>query len=383
MKQNILGLDVGKASAVGYCLDSLPTDISRHWKKLKALDFYTLKCDRSGFDQLHAIAPSAIALEPTGTHYSTFWSRIAESLGIEVLWVGHVEVRHYRLSHKLPSKNDRADAYALACYGLTHQFDPGRFGSFDVETVELRQTLMELQSIYRFQTGLINRTRQQLSHEFPEAAYKKSEFALWRWLAGEEVGYYDRLHEASIVRDVGLDVSPFTRGLAQQIVHLKKMEVEAEFYLQRLLDWDGFASYKEVFDRFGFGDRLSAAILVNTYPIERFSQWDGSRSRWNSKAFKLKLGMGLIEQSSGDKVYFAPGGSVMCRKLFYLWAVTRIASPINRPDGDLAQDAIAYYERLKVEMPSKQLARLRLCKIAARSSRVLFRELLAATKVNA
>jgi hypothetical protein len=382
MKQNILGLDVGKASAVAFALDVLPGNISRFWKTLKSSDFYDLKCDRSGMQQLQAIAPSSLVLEPTGTHYSLFWVKAAEYLQIDLLWVGHLEVRHYRLSHRLPSKNDRSDAYALACYGVQHAVDPDRFVHFERETVSLRSALLELQSLHRIQVPIINRLRQQLAHEFPEAASKKSEVALWRWLSGESVGYYDRLYKTSVSRELDLELSSFTSGLARELVGLKSLERNTEEKLSLLLSAPCFQSYKQVFDRFGFGDRLSAAILVHSYPIERFGEWHGSTRCWNVKAFKLKLGMGLIEYSSGEKKTFAPGGSTLCRKLLYLWAVIRIASPVRRPEGDLAQDAVVYYEKLKLEMPSKQLARLRLCKVAARSCRVLFKELIQVTQSN-
>lgn len=55
-------------------------------------------------------------LEPTGNHYSRVWAQIIESLGIKILWVGHIELRRYRGGKNLPNKSDEADALAMAAY---------------------------------------------------------------------------------------------------------------------------------------------------------------------------------------------------------------------------------------------------------------------------
>ena len=117
---------------------------------------------------LVALKPDAVVMEPTGVHYSKLPAIVCEAEGIEVLWVGHREVKNYRMSNRLPNKNDLADAFALASYGQLHYGKSEFFLQPALkETERIREIYLELGSLNRIQSPLINRIRQQLAHEFP------------------------------------------------------------------------------------------------------------------------------------------------------------------------------------------------------------------------
>ncbi|MCV3213451.1 hypothetical protein OGM63_07905 [Plectonema radiosum NIES-515] len=59
------------------------------------------------------------------------------------------------------------------------------------------------------------------------------------------------------------------------------------------------------------------------------------------RAFKLKLGMGLIEDASGKQERWVPGGSGHCRQALWQWCVTRIEPKGNgRLQTEIGQRAI-------------------------------------------
>ncbi len=63
----IIGLDVGRGSAVLCCLDKFPINIQQYYKKLKrSQQFITVKCNEAGVDKLLSTQPDGIVIEPTG-----------------------------------------------------------------------------------------------------------------------------------------------------------------------------------------------------------------------------------------------------------------------------------------------------------------------------
>ena len=94
-------------------------------------DELTFYMNSGGIHSLLALQPDAIALEPTGVHYSRLLADVCQKKGIPVLWVGHCEAVHYRKQNKLPDKNDLADALALAAYAHMYWDKPEFFLWFD------------------------------------------------------------------------------------------------------------------------------------------------------------------------------------------------------------------------------------------------------------
>lgn len=391
----IIGLDVCKDSVVAWPLEELPVNLKVHFKEKKRPvkdDPLKFHANKGGIAGLLKLEPDAVILEPTGVHYSWIFAHICERENIPVLWVGHSEVRHFRKQNRLPDKNDQADALALAAYALSHWGDDDFFLSFSPgAAVQLRELYLQLKSLARIQSPIINRLRQQLAREFPEAALKRSDIAvdgvspLFAWIAGRErklskkSRHYDRLYERSIAPAYGVKVTEFSRRLADWICELHLWERELENEIKQLLSLPDFIAYIGIFRDFGFGIRTQALILSQCYPISRFDSLGG---------FKRRLGMAKVEESSGDKELFLTGvGSKMCRSALYLWVLTTIApqksrpaSPIIKRLGDFYDCRRSRFTGTPEDSPNREnsvkgFGSLIICQTAAHATKLLFKEL--------
>lgn len=351
----ILGADICKNRAVCWLLEEWPSHLRNYWKahsssrsKNPREDELTFFFTRKGISQLLTLKPDAICLEPTGMHYSWLLAHICQCEGIQVLWVGHCEATYYRKQNKLPDKNDLADALALAAYAFMHWDKPEYFLSFEPGAIaQIREKYLQLKSLARIQSLIINRSRQQLAREFPEAALKNSQQAsdglspLWAWLANQErqvrySPYYDRLYSDSIAPAYGVEISSFTSKTAQLLcdIHLWEKEIEQELY--KLLLLPEFKRYNRVFDQFGIGLRPRSLLLSHVYPISKFESLG---------SFKKRLGMAGDENSSGDRLGWKTGsGSKQCRCELYLWILCCIAPKKNRPKTPIGKKLGEFYD---------------------------------------
>ncbi|WP_254568270.1 hypothetical protein [Oscillatoria sp. HE19RPO] len=175
----------------------------------------------------------------------------------------------------------------------------------------MREYCLKLQSLNRIQNPIINRLRQQLSREFPEAALKNSQrgpdgqIPLWCFIAGrkrnvkKDQGYYEKLYQISIAPTYGVEISEYSRNLANQLCQLTDSEIAIETELAALLRLPEFNAYNQVMDSLGMGLRVKCWVISQIFPIERFLGSGNYRS-WRAR-FKQRLGYGGIEDSSGDK----------------------------------------------------------------------------------
>lgn len=395
----IIGLDVGSTSAVSCCLSERPSSFKSYFEAHKK-EIKEYPANRQGIYALLALEPDIAILEPSGIHYAELWYRILSTRGVKVLWVGHVEISAYRRSHRLPSKNDRADALALACYGWEHLHDPDFFLRFTPDIArELRRYMLQLQHLNRIQTPIVNCTRQYLAHEFPEAANRRSQRqqrndipALWGWLAGERPSpYFDRLWANSVAQDFGLEISDFTRAQAGRICDIERQQDEIEQQTEQLLAYPCFDVYHAVFDEFGMGLRVRALLLSHIYPLEDFLSrnyqpiceaaltkvgYTVQRNR-SLRAFKLRLGFGLVEDSSGKSTNWIPGGSSLCRQALWQWVITRIEpnKGNRRLQTQIGQRLGKHLDHLKAGGVPVQVARMR---VAAKAVVLMYKELVKA-----
>lgn len=360
LDMRILGLDVCKNRVVGWLLEDWTPSLKEYWnlrrkeRTMELDDPLVFPYTPAGMEKLVALNPEAVAMEPTGVHYSKLPATVCQKEGIEVLWVGHQEVKNYRVSNRLPNKNDLADALALASYAHLHYGKREFFLTpVPAEASRLREIYLELNSLNRIQSPIINRLRQQLAHEFPEAALKQTEIApdgvapLWAWLAGLERPtmkrnyYYDRLYEKSVARKYGIKISYFTRQLAVNLCDLHLHEKGLLTELGEHLGSPIFKEYIRVFSRFAITGRLAGLLLSQIFPIENFPALGG---------FKKRLGFGQVEKSSGDvKRENTAGSSTMCRTAMFLWVNHAIApekSQINSPELKRISD---YYDKKKAK----------------------------------
>ncbi|OCQ98977.1 hypothetical protein BCD64_23345 [Nostoc sp. MBR 210] len=354
----IVGLDVCKNSVVAWELTSIPKNFRSYFrdnKRPKDDDPLTFKANADGVNKLLALKPDAVVMEPTGVHYSWIWSHICEAEGIKVLWVGHQEAVHYRKQNRLPDKNDQADALALAAYALLHWDDDDFFLQFEAGKVaKIRECWLQIQSVNRIKSAPANRIRQQLAREFPEAALKKSEPSkadgippLWAWLAGRERklvkknSYYDNLYNKSIAKQYGVEISIFTRRLANLLCDFQEWENEIEQEMFEILQLPQFTPYRQVMSKFGIGSRPQALLISQIYPVTKFE----SLGR-----FKRRLGMAKDESSSGDKETMNTGsGSKLCRSQLYLWVLDIIAPEHARPKNEFGQKLGEFYDQRKAQ----------------------------------
>lgn len=285
-----------------------------------------------------------IGMEPTGTNYSALWAKICEAEGIPIRWVGHIEVANFRRSNRLPNKNDAADAVAIYYYLLTYQ-DDDHYLTLDVSIISrIRQIYLQLASLARIQSPVVNRLRQQLASEFPEAALHTIEAGrqgfspFTAWLAEVPATHtirYERMYETSVAQQYGIELSTFTRRLAAQQVDIHLWEGTLETELSELLANPEFKKYNLAFDKLEFGLRTRAIILAQVYPVEKFARFNRITGSFNYTkslaAFKQRLGYGGEQNASGDKDQRKAFGSKMSRKALYLWALTRVAPAQRRP----------------------------------------------------
>lgn len=390
----IVGLDIGSDNAVFCCLSESPPSLKKYFD-LHRREFPKVFANREGVRILLLLEPDIVVMEPTGIHYAEFWYQVLIKSGVEVRWVGHVQVKNFRKSHRLPSKNDAADALGMAAYGWQHLEEPEFFLKIQIKSMsELRRFCLQLQHINRIENPIMNCARQYLSHEFPEAAKIDSKEAedgalpLWAWLAQERRSpHYDRLWAKSVARDFEIEISDFTRIAARRICDLERQQRQTEAQIKEVLRSPEFDTYNRVFDYFGFGLRTRAILLSHVYPFSNFLAETGQplidieinelgkpqRRDRSLRAFKLRLGMGLVEDSSGKSQKWIPGGSDICRKTLWQWVLTKIEPRASRGRVPVGAELGLYIDGLKAGGVPGKVAQSR---CAAKAVTLLYRALL-------
>lgn len=276
----------------------------------------------------------------------------------------------------MPDKDDDADALALACYCFDYFDQPRRFVQIrDYTITRIRELILRLAHLNRVQSPIINRIRQDLAWQFPEVAGVRSRRGasgkmplLWAWLGGERKSKrYDNLYQTTI----GLGLTSTVVHHAQRLCNLQGEEQTIESELQILLADPKFQLYREVFVRFGFGDRLTAILLSQIYPLENYLGEDGkpevrirkgrvsgkpTKRHLSLRRFQKALGMAPSLVSSGDvhksKVV---GGSDLCRKALWQWVFTRIEPARSRLKNEIG---VALGQQLDEEKAAGRPVRL-------------------------
>ncbi|MBH8564713.1 transposase [Nostoc sp. CENA67] len=442
-----LGVDVSKSSVTCHILTSYPKGgLKNYWQKSRTKannlfpTFYSSPKpkgnQKSAFDFADYVKdnnPDVAILEPTGNHYSRLWARILESLGVKILWVGHIELRRYRGGKNLPNKSDAADALAMAAYALDqeNQLESGelnerQFLMHRPEVIDqLRELVQKLEHLNRVQSPIINYTRQALAWQFPEKAHSKTETTklgnvppLWGWLAQRELEVHPatyksltKAYQQSVAVQFGFSIDPFVRLHADWLCDIALEEQRLEVELKALVNDHQFFKYNQVFDNFKFGLRVRARLLSRIYPFEaflvngkplierevrevkkkevtrengkrvvKFSPGDVKRVKRNRSrdAFKLRLGMGTVLEQSGDKLVEKGSGSALCRMNFWQHVITKIE--VDRlPDNNIGLEIAEYKAELKknVDASGKQLLNGKhlQSKLSSKVANMLFREL--------
>lgn len=372
----VIGLDVCKNSVVACLLDSdaRPIEPRQLYYDQVFPRFYT---DAAGLTALLNLNPDVAIMEPTGVNYAKVWATHLAAAGVTVLMVGHKQLCRYRENLGLPDKDDSADALALALYYLEHQNNQRRFvGQRDPQIAKIRDIVLRLSHLKRLQTPQVNRVRQDLAWQFPEAAQISLDAPLfWGWLAGtRKAARYDSLYESSM----GLGLQPETYNSAKAICELQQRSEALEIEMRHLMKDSRFTQYRKVFAAFGFGERVEALILSQIYPLENYLL-DGqpevkirkgkvsgkpTRRHLSRRRFQKSLGVAPTREDSGDKKSSKKAGSSLCRMALWQWLFTRIEPKKNRVRGEIGRHLGELLDAEKKVKPVK-LARSRVCSKAA------------------
>jgi len=333
----ILGLDVCKNCVVGWLLTETPKRIKPYFleemkshshDKLK--DHLTFFYNCRGMNEMLKLKPDAIALEPTGSHYSYLPYIVAKTNGIKVFWIGHQQVAGFRAQYKLPNKKDKTDAFALACYAQMLKDEPEAFLYYPIEKIEAIRTLYhQSKSRDKLLQMNISLLRANLAHDFPEAMDKM--MSLKRdgrngficWLAQREragVRKHSRVenqYQKSVAVEYDIPISDFTRQTAKNIDTLHQEQFEAKQEMIKGLADPEFKEYTRVFNDLMFDVNLQVLLISLIYPIKAFP---------NSKKFKARIGLAKNQQHSGDTEKEVKGsGSAKARSQLYLWGTSYLA----------------------------------------------------------
>jgi hypothetical protein len=387
----ILGLDICKSSVSACLLTEKPAEPRQFLYDCK---FHRFEANAAGINGMLALCPDIAVMEPTGVNYARLWGTHLARAGVEVRLVGHKELRFYRELHLgLPDKDDDADALALGCYLFDYLDSPRRFVQIrDMTITRIRELALRLAHLNRVQSPIINRIRQDLAWQFPEVALVKSKRSensdtplLWGWLAGiRKSARYDKLYHTS----VGLGITRTVKYHAARLCDLQQEEAVIELELRSLLSNPDFFPYRQVFARFGFGQRVEALLLSQIYPFENYLDANGkpdikirkgrksgkpTKRHLSLRRFQKALGVAPALESSGDvsKTKIV-GGSDLCRMALWQWVYTRIEPSrcrLNNDIGELLGNVI------DAEKASGRPVRLVRSRISSKAARLLFKEL--------
>jgi hypothetical protein len=401
MDNRIIGLDVGATTAIAIALESLPDNPKQYFSKHRR-DFVRLKTNIDGMNKLLALEPTGVVLEPTGTWYSAFWVKVAQNHNISIYWVGHSDLAAQRGSYGFLNKKDEEDALSLAMCYFDPKFIDGQgkkrfLDWYDCDRVmNLRSLFHEVEQLDKLRTSVINQIRQRLALEFPETAKRtiaqssKLGFSPFiGWLA--QIHSYTRVdneYKRSVAHHLGIRISNYTRAHAAMCTDIELRANALEQKLAIALDEPEFKPYLRVFEKFGFGQRLSVLMLVQIYPFEKFlvngqpiidrevNYLGKKQKRYRSlRSFQLYLGLGYKWKQSGDKIVRFLAGSSICRAHLFMWCFDRIAPfPPRRLPTEIGSILGAKYDLLRrgsVKLSWKD-AEIR---VLYRTTALLFKEL--------
>ncbi|BAZ66289.1 hypothetical protein NIES4106_10390 [Fischerella sp. NIES-4106] len=393
-KLRVVGLDVSKSSVSACLLTSKPHQPRQFYYECP---FYRFNANSAGIKALLELKPDIAVMEPTGVNYAKLWGTHLARAGVEVRLVGHKELKNYRSSHLgLPDKDDDADALALACYCFDYFGDRCRFVQVrDQVVTRIRELILRLAHLNRVQSPIINRLRQDLTWQFPEVASTQSKRSktgqvplLWGWLSGERTSVrYDNLYSQT----VGLGITETVRYHARRLCDLQREEQVIEDELNQLLTDSRFQPYRQVFQKFAFGPRLSAVLLSQIYPLENYLDANGqpevkirkgrvskkpTKRHLSERRFQKALGYAPSQNSSGDSHRIKiVGGSDLCRIALWQWVFTRIEPKHSRLKNEIGE---VLGQQLDQEKAAGRPVRLVRSRIAVKASKLLFRELVKA-----
>lgn len=338
----VCGLDSGKQSVFACILNNqqLPPSLGEFARN------YPLKEFAYGdLTELLKIEADYFAIEPTGVYSRLFVEALAKA-GKQVLLTPSYRVRHIANAYGL-QKSDRYDPVAIAMYAANNLNDSKAF--ITPALPELREVVGEVRSLKKLKQTSSNWIGQRLCFEWPELVKPFEQSArdwldpdppaIFRYLAGEKV-FNQKRRDRELAATVGSGLSEKTRQLADWLVRYERAIAPLEVQIEQLLKAEAFDRYHQIFNNFRFGRWSRANLLPAIYPVEKFLAEDGTvrrdwidqngkRSKRNRSqdGFKLYLGLGQVEYSSGQSSDRKPGGSAYLRSIWYQHLKVQVVIP--------------------------------------------------------
>lgn len=391
----IVGLDIGRGTAVAAALEKFPPNPQRYFNQYRK-NILKLSADSNGVTKLLELNPTAVVMEPTGSWYSRFWKHVAVKHNIPVYWVGHGDLAHQRGSYGFKNKRDDEDAFCLALCYLDERFidrhDRRRFLQFEDGAIDqLRRAFFEREQLSKDKNILVNQLRQRLCEEFPEIASRRAQPSntmgyspLWGWLAGlRDYPALDFLHSSSIVNQLGIELTDFTREHADAICQIELRLARQEDKIHEILSMREFEKYITVFKNFNFGLVNQCQLLYRIYPFdkflvggERWIEWEESKGKLQKRdrslrSFQAYLGMSYKLKQSGNSLTKSFLGSDLSRTHLYMWVVSRVLPRAGIPTAVGKQLSEKVVQLRSQGVTGKDL----IMRVLFRATALLYREL--------
>ncbi len=298
-------------------------------------------------------------MEPTG-NYSKLWVNTLLEADKEVRLISNRDLSSYRKLCRWEYKDDYHDAAALAYCGWLNINNPSFFLSLKPPEINATyQLLLEHERINRELKPLVNRARNLLHTEFPEAKNSKSQASdkvdgVWLFVSSNQT-HFGRLKfwQKKLSRSIGTakncGFSSQIVKLSEQIVRLKQRRIEIKQGFNDFLEVPKYNFYIEAFSKFDLGIYESVTILCQIYPFEQFLDSEGNElrkvkprkfgpsgkpitKRVGLNRFHARLGKAVKPWASGKKKGHIVTGSVLARIRLYLWARRTMAmTPPKNP----------------------------------------------------
>ncbi|WP_107668217.1 hypothetical protein [Cyanothece sp. BG0011] len=298
-------------------------------------------------------------MEPTG-NYSKLWLNTLLDAGKEVRFISNRDLASYRKLCQWDYKDDAHDAVALAYCGWLHIDNPSAFLSLKTPEINATyQLFLEHERLNRELKPLVNRARNKLHTEFPEAKSSSSGGnervdGIWLFISNspQHLGW-QKVWLRKIKKSIGTvqtqGFSPQLVKLSQQIVRVKQRRIEIRQAFQEFLTNPKYRFYNEAFDQFDLGVYDRIIILCQVHPFEQFLDSDGKElrkikprkfgpsgkpitKRVGLNRFHACLGKAIKPWESGKKKGHIVTGSVLARIQLYLWARRTMAmTPPKNP----------------------------------------------------
>ncbi|EAZ89274.1 hypothetical protein [Crocosphaera chwakensis] len=280
--------------------------------------------------------------------------------GKEVRLISNRDLTSYRKLCRWDYKDDYHDAAALAYCGWLNINNPSAFLSLKTPEINATyQLFLEHERINRELKPIVNRARNLLHTEFPEAKKSKTESSdkvdgIWLFISNkpQHPGWRKRwlrivTNSIGTARNSGF--SSQLVKLSDQIVRLKKRRIEIRKRFKQFLANPNYQFYNEAFEQFGLGIYDRIIILCQVHPFEQCLDSEGKElrkikprkfgksgkpitKRVGLNRFHACLGKAIKPWESGKKKGHIVTGSVLARIQLYLWARRTMAmSPPKHP----------------------------------------------------